>query len=193
MTDMTSAMDRSRYLTACHEAGHAVAAMMRGGGTFTSVTIEPTSEYHGRTTWSGKRWDVDFITFAGPWAQARADWGKPTLNGWDDSGCEFDDYVLGALMDNPDDTEMMYCDEVQKACDAAVDEMYRQNPDALRHSREAAEHIRQGGTIRTFRERFWSRVELERAWPVIREVAQMLLDGAIVTPETVNDLLYRDE
>ena len=29
-----------RYLTACHEAGHAVAALMRGGGELVSITID---------------------------------------------------------------------------------------------------------------------------------------------------------
>jgi hypothetical protein len=40
-----------RCLTAHHEVGHAVAAVMRGGGVLTSITIEPTSEHLGKT-WS---------------------------------------------------------------------------------------------------------------------------------------------
>jgi ATP-dependent Zn protease len=38
-----------RYLTACHEAGHAVAALMRGGGEVTSISIEPTADHLGIT------------------------------------------------------------------------------------------------------------------------------------------------
>lgn len=33
-----------RYLTTCHEAGHVVAALMRGG-ELTSVTVDPTPEH----------------------------------------------------------------------------------------------------------------------------------------------------
>ena len=61
-----------RYITACREAGHAVAALMRGGGEITSITIEPTADYLGYTWTRIKPFDRAFIIYAGPWAEARA-------------------------------------------------------------------------------------------------------------------------
>jgi ATP-dependent Zn protease len=46
-----------RYLTACHEAGHAVAALMRGGGEVTSISIEPTADHLGITHTRRKTFD----------------------------------------------------------------------------------------------------------------------------------------
>ena len=70
-----------RYITACHEAGHAVAALMRGGGEITSITIEPTADYLGYTWTRIKPFDRAFIIYAGPWAEARAQWTEPTFDG----------------------------------------------------------------------------------------------------------------
>jgi hypothetical protein len=38
-----------RAIIAHHEAGHAVAAVMRGGGELMSITIEPTDDHLGYT------------------------------------------------------------------------------------------------------------------------------------------------
>ena len=47
---------------------------MRGGGELVSVTIEPTAEYAAHTGLRSKPFDIAFVTYAGPWAEARAQW-----------------------------------------------------------------------------------------------------------------------
>jgi hypothetical protein len=88
-----------RYLTAHHEAGHAVAALLRGA-ELTSITIDPTPERAGYTGFRGKRWDSQFFTYAGPWAEARSQWTEDSLDGVDDDGCLFGDYVVYAFLVN---------------------------------------------------------------------------------------------
>lgn len=95
-------MVEERLLTAHHEAGHAVAALMRGDGELRSITIEPTAAYLGHTGYRGKPCDAAFVTYAGPWAEARAQWPLPTLEGEDDDGLAFEDYVSGAFPLNAD-------------------------------------------------------------------------------------------
>jgi hypothetical protein len=89
-------------VTAHHEAGHAVAAMMRGGGEFVSVTIEPTADHLGFTRYRGHAWDRAFVIYAGPWAEARVQWPVSDINSEDDDGAIFDDYVIAALWRNAD-------------------------------------------------------------------------------------------
>ena len=80
-----------RHLTAHHEPGHAVAALMRGGGELVSVTIEPTAEYAGHTGLRSKPFDIAFVTYAGPWAEARAQWpAEVSLDAEDGDGCVLD-------------------------------------------------------------------------------------------------------
>src|SRR5690242_3563390 len=63
--------------TAHHEAGHAVAAVARGG-TLHSIDLgyvdwfsDDTSRDRPATTHhSSEKWNYPFITFAGPWAEA---------------------------------------------------------------------------------------------------------------------------
>ena len=94
--------DHQRHLTACHEAGHAIASLMRGEGDVVSITIEPTPDYLGYTHFRAKPCDRAFITFAGPWAEARAQWPLPDLDDEDDDGCTFQDYLVVAWMHNAD-------------------------------------------------------------------------------------------
>ncbi|MFN3004594.1 hypothetical protein [Mycolicibacterium wolinskyi] len=91
-----------RAITTHHEAGHAVAASMRGGSEPVSVTIEPTDGHLGYTRWCGKPCDNAFITFAGPWAEARAQWPLPILDGEDTDGATFADYIAAAWLRNRD-------------------------------------------------------------------------------------------
>jgi hypothetical protein len=61
----------ARRTAAFHEAGHAVAAVMRGGSSLTSVSLD--EHLHGEgITWSRALvFDQPFLIWAGPWAEAR--------------------------------------------------------------------------------------------------------------------------
>jgi hypothetical protein len=151
-----------RSLTAHHEAGHAVAAVMRGEGEFRSITIEPTAEYLGHTGFRGKPCDSAFVTYAGPWAEARAQWPHPTLDGEDDDGCIFGDYVASAFLLNAEG-------------DAA---------DYRRHCADDAAQLGDHAHLLGSREDVW-RYELGREWPVIQQVATRLLAGQPVTDHII--------
>lgn len=62
-----------RSWTAHHEAGHAVATLLRGG-ELTSVTIVPTDQYWGLTTATVPIPGRTFAVHAGPWSEARFRW-----------------------------------------------------------------------------------------------------------------------
>lgn len=101
---MTPAVDEARAV-AFHEAGHAVAVVLRGGGTFKSILLDESG--HGLTLYSAKPCDSAFIAFAGPWAEARQAWGERPLEVEDDDGCTFSDYVVGVLLQQPDDASRL--------------------------------------------------------------------------------------
>lgn len=71
-----------RVITAHHEAGHAVAAEMRGDGEVRALAIEPTDQYLGKTWFRAKPADLAFVTFAGPWAEARCRWPAKPPGRW---------------------------------------------------------------------------------------------------------------
>lgn len=151
-----------RLLTAHHEAGHAVAALMRGGGQLRSITIEPTTTYLGHTGYRGKPCDTAFVTYAGPWAEARAQWVRPTLDDEDDDGCTFEDYVSVAFLSNAD----------------GDGEDYRRAQEA--EAAQLGEFGQQFLDLTGVRQEMWSG-ELEQSWPLIQQVAAiaMLVDGPV--------------
>jgi len=124
-----------------------------GGGQLHYVDINPTDDYAGYTHYASKPCDSAFITYAGPWAEARARWPLTQLDGEDDDGCLFDDYVVGAFLANIDG-------------------------DAEQYKTLLAGEPAQLTQFHGRREEGWNR-ELEREWPVIQDVARLLLaDGA---------------
>ncbi len=168
-------MTDERWLTACHEAGHAVACLMRGGGTFVSVTIEPTEQYLGCTQTRIMQWDDQFTSYAGPWAEARAQWPADLpISDSDSDDCYFQDYVLTALMANPPDFQG-----------------YREptGETALALRRVAPDHYSDAelSNLAAARDQTWD-MELERMWPTILSVAKLLIDGEQVTAEMVRAL-----
>jgi hypothetical protein len=141
-------------VTAHHEAGHAVAVLMRNGGQLHYVDINASDEWLGYTHYASKPPDRAFITFAGPWAEARTQWPLTDLDGVDGNGSTFDDYVGAAFLANIDGDAELYRD------------LYNAEHPELRRFRPRLEQ-------------FWSRTELEKVWPVIQKVAQLLLsEGA---------------
>ncbi len=118
MSDDSPSID-GFLLTACHEAGHAIAVQMRGG-TVTSITIDP-----GLTTYKMPHHrvirfrngemvknpqppdrmtaDDGFIAYAGSWAETRCRWPMPTLDTRDEHGRTFSEYVAAILQMNTRD------------------------------------------------------------------------------------------
>jgi hypothetical protein len=146
-----------RHLTAHHEAGHAVAALMRGGGELVSVTIEPTAEYAGHTGLRSKPFDIAFVTYAGPWAEARAQWpAEVPLDAEDGDGCVFDDYILAAWWANATGDLAEY----KRRCEAD------------------AELLGDHAHLLHLREETWCR-ELDDRWPAIQQIAKLLMSRPV--------------
>ncbi|MDT5410935.1 MAG: hypothetical protein QOG14_3155 [Mycobacterium sp.] len=142
-------LESTRELTAYHEAGHAVAVLMRGGGQLHSIDIGETADYRGYTHFSAKVFDTAFITFAGPFAEARALWPLDDLDGEDENGKTFDDYVRDAFNAN------------------AVGD-FEAYPAALNADPTTL------ASFQSRREETWKQ-ELKREWHVIEVVARRLL------------------
>lgn len=164
-------VDRAAIKTAAdsrhahHEAGHAVAAVARGGYLLEIVL--------GQADWSNDDLDADtpgytshrtepenapFVTFAGPWATAM--WmveNDPDVD-------SFDDAMEYAWDDSVDGDTAKYGGLVDQLNDEA--------------------HRLGLGHVGALWEDEWCG-ELEELWPVIRAVAAMLLRGETVTHDVV--------
>ena len=162
----TETSEFERSVAAHHEAGHAVAATMRGGSTLTSVSLSP-EHGAGITSFNAKAADGPFITYAGLWAQARYLWGDRPQDGVDDEGCEFQDYVAGAFLNQPEDAEAL----AVWWRTAEMAEMERAMPGVNARTEECWQH------------------ELEQVWPAVAQVAHLLLDGHKVDDATVRELV----
>jgi hypothetical protein len=155
-----------RELAAWHEAGHAVAAVMRGESRLKSVALDEERHGAGLTEHSSKSFDNAFIAFAGPWAEARYGWGDRPLDDDDDDGLYFDDHLFGVQMEQP--------------ADAAILESARAEARAAGLPPDSVWHT----------EQVWQ-MELERVWSAIAAVAGALRAGATVTHEGVESLVDR--
>lgn len=154
-------------IAAHHAAGHVVASVMRGGGELASITIEASKDYLGHTQAHAKIVDATFISFAGPWAEARALWPGADLPGQDLDGYRFADYLEVAWALN-------YGGEADD--DAAAEPgICREEWFSKWVSKREAE---------------WS-CELEDVWPVITTVARLLVDDRHVDHATIEELLDR--
>ncbi|GLE56387.1 hypothetical protein NJBCHELONAE_16960 [Mycobacteroides chelonae] len=152
--------------TAHHEAGHAVAAVARGG-TFSSFSIEPTTTYDGGVHVTHDRRHRDFVTFAGPWADARLGWGDRTLHGIDDNGLTFYDYVRTSMCVNAGDLRL-----------------YEPDRDLPRELFEADVFGGETPEIPLARDDAWY-TELESYWPTIEAIAADALRGQQITPNYI--------
>jgi len=145
--------------TAYHEAGHAVATVLRDGSSLRPISIASADEYPDNTCHLSPGRDPGFVAWAGPWAQARAEWCERPLEGGDDE-FEFADYHVTAYLSGS------HTDWV------IVEQHFASLPWA---------------SMRAGTERVWG-TELTRMWPAIQQVAQWLLVGEPVTDRRVRDL-----
>lgn len=152
---MNTAVDPQTYVTACHEAGHAIAALLRGGELL-SVSIMPTREHLGKTRSRGNPSDNSFVTYAGPWAEARGGWAIETaVRDPENFGSTFSDVLILAQESNRQEMK-----QYRKECVA---------------DRRIARTVGYPLDLK-YREALWQRV-LEGQWPVIQFVAGLLLTG----------------
>lgn len=173
---MTTA-DPVRILTAFHEAGHTVAALMRGDSSLLSVSLSDTPG-EGITWHRSQVWDQAFIAYAGPWAEARHEWGDRPLDDLDDDGCTFDEVLAGCMLaggagDAPIIDQGLSPEGIAAELGADVD------------AEGMAEQLRE---IAAARESVWQ-MELERAWLAVCAVAPRLVAGETVTNAEVAALL----
>lgn len=181
MTDRpTIDPDTHRKVTAHHEAGHAVAAVMRGGSSLRSVTFDPDG-LGGLTLWRGSRWDLGFIAYAGQWAEAhygdragilpRGLTAAQYLNSGLDEAREW-------LEDNPDEDTDEHDDWAHIV--AHLDDMAAMMTAVPAHQRPTDDGVLSG----------WAR-ELEAGWPAIQAVAARLLAGDVLTDADVRRIVGR--
>lgn len=163
-------------LTAHHEAGHAVAALACGGGLI-SITIGPTREHPEYAGNTGVRvekwWHLPFVVYAGPWAEARSQWTRDSLDsldGEDDDGRPFRDYVREAFDVNRDGD----LDKYEQLEEGILPDGTRSEPPTARMAQFSG---RPRDEVIAERGQECSRQLEEHCWPVIRVVAGMLLDG----------------
>ena len=158
--------ERERYIAACHEAGHAMAACMRGV-PITGLWLGPDGEAEIRIK-NGSGTEYAFIAFAGPWAEVRAQWTKSCRNddAVDDDGRCFADHLAVAFCHNQKDS-LDYHREVEGDIRAAIDA----SAAAMFFPDEIPPRITPPGN--------WD-AELEARWPEIQEWAATMLADAEV-------------
>ena len=155
-------------LTAHHEAGHAVATVLRRGKiTSININLDRTRGEHGETWTSAMQHDQSFITYAGPWAEARSQWTGANLDDVDDGGCTFSDRLATCFELNQYDLALY------NLCVEKYDRGW--NPLLSQH--DLAERAAD-----------WSR-QFETLWPIMCQVAQLLLAEESVTTDIIAALI----
>ena len=148
-------LERSAY----HEAGHAVATVIRGRKFLRLVSIAASIAHRGNTFHSSPGWNDAFVAWAGPWAQAHAEWtGRPLERAGDEF--TFEDYLAAAFLNGGHEDSQI------------VEQHFASMP---------------WPSMRSGTERAWS-MELTRMWPAITQVAEWLLGGERVTDQRIRDL-----
>jgi hypothetical protein len=144
---------------AYHEAGHAVATVLRDGSFERQFTITSADDYRESTCSLSLGRDPGFVAWAGLWAQARAEW---CVRPRDEGGHEFvlADYPLTSHPSGSGTDRLI------------VEQHFASLP---------------WSSMRAGTERVWG-MELTRMWPAIQQVAEWLLVGEAVTNQRVRDL-----
>ena len=157
--------------TAYHEAGHAVAAVARGGtlqridlGYVDWSSDDTSGDRPAGTLHASHQQNAPFITFAGPWAQAT--WAVEV-----DPEKDFDEALVSVWDDNFDGDEAKYSYIVTQLAEVSTVvglPLHGTRPWELQ----------------------WGD-ELEELWPAVSEVARLLLDGQTVTHTQVRAAIDR--
>jgi len=170
--DTTEAPAALRSLTAYHEAGHAVAGVMRGS-VLRSVHLGEVAG-DGLTVHRGPSWDDPFISYAGPWAEARFIWGDRPADEEDEDYLVFADHLFGVFLG-------------VGAEDWAV---LREHFAGLAGLAAMLPPEITAGDLERITESKWT-LELQAVWPAIETVATSLLAGAEITDERVGEAIRR--
>jgi hypothetical protein len=163
---------RANERTAHHEAGHAVAAVARGGrlvdvslGEVDWFDLDTSSDQAAFVRHESTLENQPFATFAGPWATAM--W-MTAENDPDDEPIDFDEALDYAWADSSDGDQAKYENIVGQLEGVAAT--------------LGLVGIYGGEAVGRAWENDW-RDELEQLWPAVREIAAKLLDGTEVTHE----------
>ncbi|OMC44100.1 hypothetical protein A5745_16830 [Mycobacterium sp. IS-2888] len=162
MTDYAAVQRLATSRHAHHEAGHAVAAVARGQKLLQVFLGDFDNDPSGATVHESDLLTQPFITFAGPWAEAM----------W--------------MVENDD-----HVDDISEALEYAWSENTEGDADkyhAIVNMLEIAAACFGLGRIGPTWEIDWHD-ELTELWPVIKDVAALLIKRAEVTHEIVENLL----
>jgi hypothetical protein len=167
--DLAEFLAGKRVVTAHHEAGHAVAAVLRGGVVEHIALGDPTDdglldvdrEMVGRTRHTSARDAWSFIAFAGPWAQWRIETERgdaDDMDLWD--WLDTDALNQGEQLDDPfGDYALMGYDDEYGLPDASLIDA-------------------------------WTR-DIDPQWPAIVAVAAVALAGNPVNTEVIAAIIER--
>lgn len=144
---------------AYHEAGHAVAAVLRDGSSLRPLSITSADDYPDSTCRLTTGRDPGFVAWAGPWSEAYAEWCERPRERGDDEFVFADYHLTVYLSGSHTDWEI-------------VEHNFASLPWA---------------SLRAGTERVWG-MELTHMWPAIQQVARWLLVGEPVTNQRVRDL-----
>ena len=160
----------ARTLAAYHEAGHAIAGCMRGS-VLRSVHLGEVAG-DGLTVHRGPSWDDPFISYAGPWAEARFIWGDRPATEEDEEYLVFGDHLFGIFLGTGAEDWCELSEHFAELAGLAAMLPPEITADDLVRLTESA----------------WAR-EMEAVWPAIEETATRLLAGAEITDATVGEAL----
>lgn len=187
-----------RQKVAAHEAGHAVAVIMRGHRV-TKVWAYPQARFSGRVEHDRLGRDGAFVAFAGLWAEARYAWEWDRI--YEHDAATFNDYLTQQL--TPETTGsssdlrevFSITDRWRSKGQGAV--MHALNTGKLSESdlkqlmADNAQKLTEVEVLEAKKRTEWD-AELESLWPLIQEVADLLTVGKSV--ETISRVIeaYRD-
>lgn len=148
--------------------------MVLRGGTFSGVTLEPTLTRDGGILIHDVGEHHHFVTYAGPWAEARVQWPAAlSIDSVNAKGRSFIQEVEDALWSNESDLRDYAPDLDFFPSDHLIAALSGEEPQPV---------------IPGPHDQAWFG-ELERCWPVMQFVASELLSGALPTREIVARML----